>query len=244
MKTFVEQKRSGFSRTWLMLILPPVLFLIAIIAAIITIGLQTQGDAQAIETRVPFAMPYILLAVQVMLLGMFWIVARGEGTSWREIGWKVAARQSWPFEGLIGGGVGIAVALLYEFALSPLLTWLQFNVGDYVPPEQIAPTLGSALLPFFIANVLLAPFVEENIYRGYALTRLAPRLGTPLAVLISCLFFGLLHWAGGFWYIILTGVVAGGLFSGLFLWRKNIIAPFAAHLALNLIEFLFVAFAQ
>jgi len=52
-------------------------------------------------------------------------------------------------------------------------------------------------------------------------------------------FFGLLHWAGGFWYILLTGLVAGGLFAGLYTARKNMIAPFAAHLVLNLVEFLF-----
>ena len=56
----------------------------------------------------------------------------------------------------------------------------------------------------------------------------------------SCLFFGLLHWTGGFWYILLTGFVAGGIFAALFLWRRNIVATYAAHLALNLVEFLFV----
>jgi len=34
--------------------------------------------------------------------------------------------------------------------------------------------------------------------------------------------------------------VAGGLFAALFIKRSNLIAPFAAHLALNLVEFLFV----
>ncbi|MBW7885329.1 MAG: CPBP family intramembrane metalloprotease [Caldilineaceae bacterium] len=59
-------------------------------------------------------------------------------------------------------------------------------------------------------------------------------------ILLSCLFFGLLHWAGGFWYIVLTGVVAGGILAGLFVWRRNIVVAFAAHLTLNLVEFLLV----
>jgi hypothetical protein len=46
---------------------------------------------------------------------------------------------------------------------------------------------------------------------------------------------------GVFWHILLTGgAVAGGLFAGLFLWRRNVVAPFAAHLALNLLEFLYI----
>jgi hypothetical protein len=34
--------------------------------------------------------------------------------------------------------------------------------------------------------------------------------------------------------------VAGGIFAGLFVWRGTIIAAYAAHLALNLIEFLYI----
>ncbi len=88
------------------------------------------------------------------------------------------------------------------------------------------------------------PFVEESLYRGYAFGRLQERYGVPLAVIISCTFFGLLHWAGGFWYILLTGVVAGGLFAALRLWRGTLIAPFAAHLALNILEFLWIVQAR
>jgi membrane protease YdiL (CAAX protease family) len=34
--------------------------------------------------------------------------------------------------------------------------------------------------------------------------------------------------------------VAGGLFAGLYTWRKNLIAPYAAHMALNVVEFIFI----
>jgi hypothetical protein len=40
--------------------------------------------------------------------------------------------------------------------------------------------------------------------------------------------------------VVLTGSVAGGLLAGLFVWRKNVVASFAAHLTLNLVEFLYV----
>ena len=89
-------------------------------------------------------------------------------------------------------------------------------------------------------NVLFAPFVEEGIYRGYGLTRLFEKFSKPIAIILSCFFFGILHWTGGFWYILLTGIVAGGLLAWLRVWRKNIIAPFAAHLALNLVETIFI----
>ena len=63
--------------------------------------------------------------------------------------------------------------------------------------------------------------------------------GVAGAVAISCLLFGLLHWTGGIWYILLTGAVVGGTFAGLFLWRDGVLTPFVAHLTLNLIEFFY-----
>jgi hypothetical protein len=120
-----------------------------------------------------------------------------------------------------------------------MLTALQ-QIWDYVPAGELLPSLGAALIPFAIANVLFAPFVEEGIYRGYGLTRLLGKFSQPVAIALSCFFFGILHWTGGFWYILLTGIVAGGLFAWLRVSRKNILAPFAAHLTLNIVETIFI----
>lgn len=136
--------------------------------------------------------------------------------------------------------VGVVTAVIYFTTLSPLMQMFQRTLGDYVPAGELFPALSASIMPFFLANVLLAPFVEENLYRGYALTRLNGRFQSWAAIFISCLFFGLLHWTGGFWYILLTGFVAGGIFAGLFVWRGNIVAAYAAHLALNLVEFLYI----
>jgi membrane protease YdiL (CAAX protease family) len=104
--------------------------------------------------------------------------------------------------------------------------------------------LGAAILPFAIADVLLAPFVEENIYRGYGLLKLLPRLGATGAILLSSLFFGLLHWSGGFWYMVITTVIVGIPFAVLRQRRGNILVPFGAHFALNLVETLLLWMAM
>jgi len=165
-------------------------------------------------------------------------------SAWSSIGWHLEQGQKLWREVLIGVVPGAVLAVLYFTVLSPFITWLQSNVGDYVPTGELTGALGAALVPFFLANVLLAPFVEESLYRGYALDRLQERYGLALAVVISCAFFGLLHWAGGLWYILLTGFVAGGLFAGLRVWRRTLIAPFAAHLALNILEFVWIWLAR
>lgn len=227
-------------RTWAILIAAPLLFLVAIIAASIYYGIVTRGDAQAIAELTPKAVPAMLVAVQLALLTLLALILRSEHLAWPAIGWRLEQGQKLWREALIGLVPGTVLAVLYFTVLSPSLTWLQSNVGDFVPPGELTGALGASLVPFFLANVLLAPFVEESLYRGYALDRLRQRYGLAVAVVISCAFFGLLHWAGGFWYILLTGFVAGGLFAGLRVWRRTLIAPFAAHLALNVLEFVWI----
>ena len=236
----MEEKPKGMSRVWFMLAMPPFLFLIVIVAVSLYFGIITQGDAQAIAENVSRSTPYILLIVQTLLLLTFLRTIQADKLAFRNIGWQLPAGQKLWQEVLIGVLVGVPLGFLYIFVLSPLLATVQRVVGDYIPPEQLLPSLGSAIIPFFVANVVLAPFVEENIYRGYAITRLRQRFRVSGTFFLSSLFFGLLHWAGGFWYIILTGVVAGGAFAGLFVWRRNIVVAYTAHLALNLVEFLLV----
>jgi uncharacterized protein len=233
-------KPTKLGLVWLVLLAGPVLFLLGMLVASIYYSVTTQGDVAAIPGLVAASTPYQLVVIQILLFFILRWAMQRDGLSWGQIGWKMAqGQQAWR-EALIGVFPGVVLGLLYVTFLSPLITRLQLSLGDYVPAGELLPSLGAAILPFFVANVLLAPFVEENIYRGYAITRLSTRFKLPLAILLSCLFFGLLHWAGGLWYMLLTGFVAGGLFAWLFTSRKNLIAPFAAHLALNIVEFLFI----
>jgi membrane protease YdiL (CAAX protease family) len=236
----MQSKPETLRPTWSLLAIPPILFLIVIIAMSVYFGARLGNDPQAIADSVANSTPQILLIVQLILLAVFWTVMRAERLALPAIGWQLAPGQKLWQEIVIGAVPGLILAGLYFSVLSPLMTTAQRVIGDYIPPGELLSSLGTSALPFFLANVALAPFVEENIYRGYTLTRLQKRFGVPAAILISCFFFGLLHWTGGFWYMLLTGLVAGGLLAGLFAWRKNIIAAFAAHLTLNLVEFLYV----
>jgi len=240
----VNQSPIPIRRTWALLVGAPLLFLAAIAAASVYFGAVTRGDVQAIAEQTPQAMPVMLVVVQLLLLLFLVRSLWSERLAWSDIGWGLGQDQALWREALIGVLPGAALAVLYFTVLSPSLTWLQSHVGDYVPAGELTGALGASLVPFFLANVVLAPFVEESLYRGYALDRLQQRYGLPLAVIVSCAFFGLLHWAGGFWYILLTGVVAGGLFAGLRVWRRTLVAPFAAHLALNILEFVWIWLAR
>jgi membrane protease YdiL (CAAX protease family) len=231
------------NRVWWVLFAGPILFLLGILVMSIYYGIASQGqNVEAIPELVAASTPYQLVVIQILLLLIVSRAIKRDGLTWKDIGWKTVNGQQLWRELLIGAIPGIMLGLLYIFLLSPMLTTLQ-QIWDYVPAGDLLSTLGSAIIPFAIADVLLAPFVEENIYRGYGLVRLLGKLSQPTAIVLSCLFFGILHWTGGFWYILLTGIVAGGLFAWLRVSRKNMIAPLAAHLALNIVETIFMVLA-
>ncbi len=228
-------------RVWPVLALPPFVFLAVLVAASIVVGRGAGGDARIIEEGVTRALPVILLVVQLVLLAVLALVLRAGGLGPAAVGWRLPGdRRLWP-DLAVGSGVGVALGLLYPAVLAPLLETVQRVVGDYVPPGEILPVLGSHLLPFLVANVILAPFVEESLYRGWAMSRLLEFHGTGRAILVTSVFFGLLHWAGGFWYMVLTGGLLGPILGGLFVWRRNLVAPYTAHLVLNILEFLSVS---
>lgn len=211
----------------------PALFLLGIVGASIFFAVREVPQAQ-IPERVMVLVPYILLGVLVCLAVVMTAFASQAKAAWMLPNFSKAVSDI-----TAGLFAGILLAIAYLYWLAPLLETLQRTFGDFVPPGAVLPTVSSSIGAFFIANVMLAPLVEETLYRGIAIPLLTAHLGALWAVVLTCVFFGLLHWAGGFWYVLLTGIVAGGAFAGLFYWRGGVLAPFAAHLALNLIEFIY-----
>ncbi len=220
-------------KTWLLLLVGPLLFLLAIVAASLFFTFRSVPQAD-IPVRVMALLPHILLGV-LSCLALFMVGFTDQVVE----AWRLPVFGKGVSDLVIGLVAGSLLAMAYIYWLAPLLEMLQRTVGDYVPPGAVLPVVSSSIGLFFIANVLLAPLVEETVYRGIALPLLGAHVGVFWAVVLSCMLFGLLHWAGGFWYVLLTGIVAGGLFAGLFYWREGLLAPFAAHFALNLIEFIY-----
>lgn len=213
------------TRPWLWALAGPTLFLAMIV--LMSGVLAALGHApEAIPVLVAARASTILLAVLAVLGGL----------ALRFVDWRELWRQGGGGVGL-GVAVGAGIAALYLVVLAPALTLLQTRLGDYVPPGEVLATVSGNLWLFFIANVLLAPVVEETIYRGHLLRGWTLRHGLARGVVLTCVAFGALHWTGGLWYMLLTGLVAGGPLAWLALRRGGLAAPFAAHLTLNLIEF-------
>jgi uncharacterized protein len=229
----ITQKKNS---PWFLLWFPPVLFLLVILAFSIYFGAQANGDANLIAEKTAIATPYILVTVQVLLLIIQFAVFRRQGLTLSQIGWQVGEKQVAWKEILLGIVIGAPLGVLWIYVIEPILSNLQSTVGDYVPAGSLFVALSASIIPFAIADVLLAPFVEENIYRGYGVIKLLGRFGTTGTVIITSIFFGLFHWSGGFWYILTTAILVGIPFAILRIKRGSIYAAFGAHLALNLVE--------
>ncbi|MDA5557285.1 exosortase E/protease, VPEID-CTERM system [Shimia sp. MMG029] len=80
-----------------------------------------------------------------------------------------------------------------------------------------------------IGTILLVPLIEELFFRGYILRRLNRDglIWTVIAVTVSSILFGLLHDR------ILAGTLAGIAFGCLYLQRKRLADPIAAHMIAN-----------
>lgn len=225
---------------WINQLLAPIWFLFVIVLFSVYFG--AKGVA---ETEIPLKLsqniPTLILIVQLIILATLYFTAKKENFHLLKEGWKTENKRLLVTDTVYGIATGLVLALAYIYALSPLQNYLQTQVGDYVPAGETLKSLGSQNMRFFVANVVLAPFVEESLYRNYGLTRFVNAYGVKRSVILSSVLFGLLHWTGGVWYILLTCIFIGVPFALIAIKRQNILWVFAAHLTLNLAEYLYIS---
>lgn len=92
-------------------------------------------------------------------------------------------------------------------------------------------------LPLWICVliVLRAGIVEELFYRGYAIERLRSMgAGSFFSAALPLFLFGVGHYAGR-WVDILQPLVLGGILTGFYLWRRDLVANILAHTLVDLV---------
>ena len=156
---------------------------------------------------------------------------------WRTIGWRPLQTKVLPKP--------VAYALLV--ACGWLLSmFVQFSSGFFrpkgkLPIETFFQDRGSALL-LMLVSVLLAPVVEETIFRGFIYPVIARSWGVMASVFVTGTLFGLLHaaqlWGG--WTQIGLLVIVGLVFTYVRAVTKTVFASYALHLSYN--SFLFIVF--
>ncbi len=154
---------------------------------------------------------------------------------WRTIGWRPLETGRTPraaaYLGLILSGFMLAILVTASSAI--------FKAPKQTPIEQFFQDRRSALLLMSMA-VLLAPVLEETIFRGYIYPVIARSFGVNASILVTGTLFGLLHasqlW--GAWAQIAMLVVVGIVFTYARARTRTVVASYILHVSYNSCLFL------
>jgi membrane protease YdiL (CAAX protease family) len=99
--------------------------------------------------------------------------------------------------------------------------------------------MGSPLqIAAFVALVLIAGGVREELQRAFLLRRFEQGLGGPvIGVVVTSVAFGLGHSLQGWDAAVVTGLL-GALWGSVYLWRRNVLPNMVSHALFNVGEIL------
>lgn len=128
----------------------------------------------------------------------------------------------------------ILSALLLAFA-QQFMTFIDFDQPQDVGFDQIGQQYEYILA--FLTLVVVAPVAEEILFRGYLLGKL--RKYTPLwiAILITSLLFGLVHFA---WNVGIDTFALSIVLCLLTVWSKSLWPAILLHMLKNFVAFYFL----
>jgi membrane protease YdiL (CAAX protease family) len=92
-------------------------------------------------------------------------------------------------------------------------------------------------LPLWVCVVIVfrAGIVEELFYRGYAIERLRTiGAGHFASAALPLFVFAAGHYVGA-WVDVLQPLALGGILTGFYLWRRDLVANILAHTLVDLV---------
>jgi membrane protease YdiL (CAAX protease family) len=149
---------------------------------------------------------------------------------WSSLGWKklrsnLADGKANPWAYFFSG-CGLAV---FVFIASS-----QVHNSDKMPIEEILKNRSNAMLLMAMA-VLVAPLVEETVFRGYLYPLFAKSFGIVPGILLTGILFGLMHGAqlGWTWGVVALLMLVGVIFTFARAHTGTVLASFLLHLGYN-----------
>jgi membrane protease YdiL (CAAX protease family) len=179
------------------------------------------------EEPVGFWWPYIYsIAVSVMMYFLGMRILRRNNPHLGTLG--EAPRAGLMSEIVVASIVGISLV-----ATLMLLEWLFGFEYEYTYFDRIVESRNMALLLLVsIHAILLAPFVEEVLFRGILFRSLNGKIPVFWAALIAAVVFACAHPYG--WLGNTIVCVYGLVFAAMYQWRKTLVSPILTHLVVNM----------
>jgi membrane protease YdiL (CAAX protease family) len=149
---------------------------------------------------------------------------------WSSVGWKklkanIPAGKGGPWLYFLSGS-GLAVFVVIASS--------QVKGTEHMPIQEVLKNRNSAILLMVMA-VLVAPLVEETVFRGYLYPLFARTFGIPLSILLTGTLFGLMHapqlaWT---WGVVVLLILVGVIFTFARAYTGTVLASYLLHLGYN-----------
>jgi membrane protease YdiL (CAAX protease family) len=199
-----------------------------IIAALSSVGIHPMVD-NAISPTFVFAVSAI---DTVILLGLVFLFLHQSNDRLRDVFLR---------EGRVAREVGVGALLLP--AVFGLVIAAQFVIQRLAPSlrnVEVSPfsslLASPALVAGFVALVLIAGGVREELQRAFLLYRFEQRLGGgSVGIALTSLAFGLGHTLQGWDAAIITALM-GAFWGAVYLTRRNVVSTITNHALFNLTQ--------
>jgi len=207
------------------------LFGIAIVLVLAAFGVRPSHVQKSVTESGMVAVVAQIFA-DLSLLGYLAVQARVRfhAPFWKTLGWRRLQT------GEIPRGVAYAGFVLGGFLLATAVALMDsaFPAKQSLPIQALLADRRTAIL-FMLTAVLVAPVVEETIFRGYLYPVCVRSFGTGWGIIATGTMFGLLHsvqlW-GGWWqigFLVLVGIVLTTARA----MTGTVVASFLMHVSYN-----------
>jgi membrane protease YdiL (CAAX protease family) len=176
-----------------------------------------------------FGSNIVFYALVFLFLFMTLAVLRG-APFWSSLGWKrlksnIAAGKGGPWLYFLSGS-GLAVFVFIASA--------NVKGTENMPIQEVLKNRNSAILLMVMA-VVVAPLVEETVFRGYLYPLFAKTFGMLPAILLTGVLFGLMHapqlaWT---WGVVVLLCLVGVIFTFARAYTGTVLASYLLHLGYN-----------
>jgi membrane protease YdiL (CAAX protease family) len=197
--------------------------------------LKDVADAQSLF----IVIVTVLISAAMMAYLFFTARVRFHAPFWRTLGWR-------PFPERIPRPLAYAACVLGGGIFAVVIGLASAAVGKKgtLPIEKLLQDRESTMLLMGL-GILVAPLVEETIFRGFLYPLLARSFGITAGVLVTGTLFGLLHagqlWGG--WGQIALLVLVGIVFTYVRALSGTVLASYLLHVSYNTYLFAGLYFA-
>ena len=205
--------------------------------AVIAIGCMIVGDNM-------FARQWVVWFANIIMMTIVWLGLRLRGQTWEHFGLTFRFSGWWPLIRTVLLSIPVLIAALLSFVLGQII--MVIIMQDAAPELQKADMSSYAFLQGNLPMLLLtlagvyivSSFGEEILYRGFLINRLAEfgndsRLTRIIAVVISSLVFGLIHFSWGVTGVVQTTVMGLALAGAYLLTKRKMWVLVLAHAYLD-----------